>query len=206
MGSPPDILTMSTLSLLSLLTTVTISVAQSPSDDCWYGSVCPYNRDSPNQFLIDPVVEDTMLKKMTWCQAKCFNDQDCQHFTIHTARGDTTCYLLTSCMDPSDSDACIKDGLCNSGPKNCDTNNNCPMLADYVDPASGNKISGSVMVASTLTHNRFQRERLASLAVMPGSMTPMVNLPWLPPHVRKEPLTTIQTLFLALTSSVQKIL
>jgi len=139
MGSPPDILTMSTLSLLSLLTTVTISVAQSPSDDCWYGSVCPYNRDSPNQFPIDPL-QDTMLLKMTWCQDKCFNDADCQHFTIHTARGGSTCYLLTSCMDPSDSDACIKDGLCNSGPRDCASNNNCPMLPDYVDPASANKI------------------------------------------------------------------
>merc|ERR1712243_430341 len=139
MGSPPDILTMSTLSLLSLLTTVTISVAQSPSDDCWYGSVGPYNRDSPNQFPIDPL-QDTMLLKMTWCQDKCFNDADCQHFTIHTARGGSTCYLLTSCMDPSDSDACIKDGLCNSGPRDCASNNNCDMLPDYVDPASANKI------------------------------------------------------------------
>jgi len=141
MGSPPDILTMSTLSLLSLLTTVTISVAQSPSEDCWYGSFCPYNKDSPDQFLIDPK-EDTMLKKMTWCQDKCYNDPEaqCNHFTIHTARGGTICYLLTSCMDPSDSDACIKDGLCNSGPKDCESNNNCPMLIDYVDPASANKI------------------------------------------------------------------
>merc|ERR550519_1560403 len=132
---------MSTLSLLSLLATVTISVAQSPSDDCWYGSFCPYNRDSQKQFLIDST-EDTMLKKMTWCQDKCFNDESgtCKHFTIHTARGGTACYLLDACTDPSDNDACIKDGLCNSGPKDCETNNNCPMLEEYVDP-SANKIN-----------------------------------------------------------------
>merc|ERR1719158_949813 len=67
---------------------------------------------------------------MTWCQEKCFNDLNCNHFTIHTTRGETTCYLLTSCMDPSDNAACIKD---------CDSNNNCPMLD--VDPTSANKIN-----------------------------------------------------------------
>merc|ERR1711962_468930 len=67
MGSPPDILTMSTLSLLSLLTTVTISVAQ--SEDCWYGSICPYNRDSPNQFpIIDPL-QDTKLQIVNTSQS-----------------------------------------------------------------------------------------------------------------------------------------
>merc|ERR1712080_39893 len=140
MGSPLHILTMITLSLLSLLTTVTLTVSQSPSDDCWYGSFCPYNRDSPDQSLI-PITEDSMLKKMTWCQDKCFNDPNCNHFTIHTARGGTSCYLLATCLDPSDNVACIKDGLCNSGPKDCATNNNCPKLESYADPASANKIN-----------------------------------------------------------------
>merc|ERR1719347_1908233 len=73
---------MITLTLLSLLATVTLTVSQNPSDDCWYGSLCPYNRDSPDQFLI-PITEDTMLKKMTWCQDQCLNDPDskCEHFT-----------------------------------------------------------------------------------------------------------------------------
>jgi len=143
MGSPPDILTMITLTLVSLLTTVTICVAQSPSEDCWYGSFCPYNRDSPDQFLIDPteLTEDTMPMRMAWCQEKCFNDVDCQHFTIHTVRTDTICYLLTSCTDPSDNAACIMDERCNSGPKDCADNKNCPMLEPYQDPASANKIN-----------------------------------------------------------------
>merc|ERR1712243_121472 len=143
MGSLPDIMTMITLSLLSLLTTVTICVAQNPSEDCWYGSVCPFNKDSPDQILIDPteLTEDTVLEKMTWCQEKCFSDTNCKHFTIHTTRGETTCYLPTSCMDPSDNATCINDGGCNSGPKDCDSNNNCPMLAPYVDPTSANKIN-----------------------------------------------------------------
>jgi len=141
MGSPPDILTMNSLTLLSLLATVTLSTGQAPSEDCWYGSFCPYNRDSQNQFLI-PSTEDTMLKKMTWCQLKCFEDTGtCAHFTIHTARGGTQCYLLDSCNDPSDNDACIKDGLCNSGPKNCADNNNCDVLPEYTDPTSANKIN-----------------------------------------------------------------
>merc|ERR1719158_1510712 len=127
---------MITLTLLSLLATVTLTVSQNPSDDCWYGSLCPYNRDSPDQFMI-PITEDTMLKKMTWCQDQCYNNQDCGHFTIHTARGGTSCYLLATCLGPSDNEACIKDGLCNSGPKDCDANSNCPMLA----PASDNKIN-----------------------------------------------------------------
>merc|ERR550519_194982 len=79
-----------------------------------------------------------MLKKMTWCQDKCFNDESgtCKHFTIHTARGGTACYLLEACTDPSDNDACIKDGLCNSGPKDCAENKNCPMLPEYLDATS----------------------------------------------------------------------
>ena len=115
------------LPLLALLVTVG---GQAPSADCWYGDMCQYN-ELDISFPV-PATETDQLSKMTWCQQQCFDDASvtCEHFTIHTTRGATTCYLLSACSRSS-SDVCLSDpsNPCDSGPKDCTANTNCDMLA-----------------------------------------------------------------------------
>jgi len=122
------------------LTIAVLALAATAAGQCWTNNLCDYNEDSENKVVFDPndVLYNTFEKQMTACQAECVANTDiiCSHFSVFTSRSIPTCYLLTDC-DSSTTPACLELGTCNSGPKDCASNFNCPVLTA---PATGDYI------------------------------------------------------------------
>jgi hypothetical protein len=118
------------LALLAMVATAAADPA------CWYNALCPYSETQEKQYEIDTLVETTLEDQMLACQALCIADNtdtgttDCQHFSVHSNRGVTKCFLLAECADASSVDVCLTAAFlpCNSGPLDCVTNNNCDVL------------------------------------------------------------------------------
>jgi len=109
----------------------TTPVPVTPSDGCWYDSLCAYSDDNDISVVI-PSQNADLESRMAWCYNQCINEITCTDFTVFTSRGRHTCYLLTNCDDKSQDDDCLGTpvgwGSCNSGPKDCANNNNCDIL------------------------------------------------------------------------------
>lgn len=121
------------------LALLAMAAAAAADPACWYGALCPYSENQEKQFNIDTSAgngAETLEEQMLACQALCSQDnadtgtEDCQHFSVHSFRGVTTCYLLEECEDPSSVDVCLSAASlpCNSGPLDCAVNSNCAVL------------------------------------------------------------------------------
>jgi len=99
---------------------------------CWYEAVCKYadNDNLHEQRTIPSENAADLESRMLWCYDQCQNVTQCTDFTVFGLRNrDAICYLLTNCNVRSTEDICLQQKLCNSGPSDCASNSNCPILA-----------------------------------------------------------------------------
>merc|ERR1712168_70698 len=131
MGGKHQLLLLCTLMGLARSQSSTTPVPVTPSDGCWYDSLCAYSDDNDTSVVI-PSQNADLESRMAWCYNQCINEPTCTDFTDFGSRGGHTCYLLTNCDDKSQDDDClgtpVGSGSCNSGPKDCANNNNCDIL------------------------------------------------------------------------------
>ena len=101
-----------------------------PPAGCWYGALCAYSDDSDIMRPIPSPQNADLESRMQWCYNQCRNEDTCTDFTVQSIGVRShSCYLLTNCDERSTDASCLATGCCNSGPKDCTTNNNCAILA-----------------------------------------------------------------------------
>jgi len=106
---------------------------------CWYEGLCKNRGDAAEDMIRDiPVTENTLEMMMEWCYIQCQGEPTCAHFTAVAERQGNKCFLLTvedTCDLDTNAECFTTYGTCNSGPKDCSNNFNCPML-DIPAPGS----------------------------------------------------------------------
>ena len=107
-------------------TATTAGPTATPSPGCWYEALCAYS-GIPQLSIPSPQNAD-LDSRMAWCYNQCKNDVDCTDFSVFSTSRGHNCYLLTNCDDISTTEACLEQGSCNSGPKDCASNDNCEIL------------------------------------------------------------------------------
>jgi len=134
------------LLLCAILGLVTAQSSETPAfstvtstPGCWYEGLCKNRGDAGEDMIRDiPVTEDTLETMMEWCYLQCQGEPTCAHFTAVAERGGNKCFLLTeqdTCDLDTNAECFTTYGTCNSGPKDCSNNFNCPML-DIPAPGS----------------------------------------------------------------------
>ena len=128
MGGNHQLLLLCSLLGLARSQSSTTPVPVTPSEGCWYGSLCAYSDDNDISYVIPSPQDADLDSRMAWCYNQCINELTCTDFTVFGSRGSHTCYLLTNCDSKSNDDSCLDAKTCNSGPKDCANNNNCDIL------------------------------------------------------------------------------
>jgi len=99
---------------------------------CWYEGLCKNRGDAAEDMIRDiPVTENTLEMMMEWCYLQCQGEPTCAHFSAVSERLGNKCFLLTeqdNCDLDKNAECFATYGTCNSGPKDCSSNSNCPML------------------------------------------------------------------------------
>ena len=115
------------LSLLLLF--LASSNPQNPRLDCWYNFLCPFSETCGQEVIPAENADLGLGSQMDYCQQQCSNlvGGTCKHFSVATMETKVYCYLLETCATAI-MDSCLEESICNSGPADCDTNDNCPML------------------------------------------------------------------------------
>jgi len=110
-------------------TTLGPTVTYTPG--CWYEGLCENRGEGTIRDV--PGTEDTLEKMMEYCYFQCQGEPTCAHFSaVQGERGvGDKCFLLTEedTCDLNKNAKCFTEyGTCNSGPRDCSANFNCPML------------------------------------------------------------------------------
>merc|ERR1711934_793982 len=104
-----------------------------PSPGCWYEALCAYSDDSYIKLAIPSPHNADLESRMQWCYNQCrfgYGEATCTDFSVQSIGiRSHSCYLLTNCNEKSTDANCLSLGSCNSGPKDCASNNNCDILA-----------------------------------------------------------------------------
>ena len=100
-----------------------------PTPGCWYEGLCGFDLTDEAALTIPDANATSLDTMMEWCYNQC-SQPDCTDFTVFTGNGRIAnkCFLLTTCDGPDREADCFVAGTCNSGPANCESNDNCPML------------------------------------------------------------------------------